>query len=292
MKVSKVMLPLALVTTLFTSCQAMKHFAPLPYKENVEVTTHVDKTNQYEIKEDSYDRTGYVYHYIKSNQDDSFQADVWIYYPDSLHSESFKIYPISKVQGFLDCVCATYDKDTFMIKEIEGKRVKKNGKILGGIKGIYNGYNRKVVMGKKELSNEIGILPTYDINFDLTDLNSMLPFLKDNKKDFSFGLTNVKKEHFLGSPSFLYLGELKCEYLGEEEYKNQSCSVFSMKLQNFEDLDGKLYVNTENNDLVEINTKLCGNPFYDSFKFTLLDKKKTTREEWTSFMQKHAKEKL
>ena len=276
---------------LLTSCQAMKHFNPLPYKESVEVREKVDLTSQYNPTP-CFDRTGYVYHYIKSNQDDSLPADVWIYYTSPYHSESFKIYPMSKIQGFLDCVVANYNPSTFQAKTLEGKRVRKNGKIQDGIVGTLDNYERKVIMGKKEMVNEIGIQPCYDINFDLTDMNSMLPFLKDNKKDFSFGLTNVRKDSLLAQPSFLYLGELKASYIGVEEYKGKTCSVYSLVLQNFEELDGKMYIDTLTNDLVEVNTKLCGNPFYKNFKFTLIDKQRTTEEEWLTFMRIHAKEKL
>ena len=276
---------------LLSSCQAIKHFESLPYKESVEIKEKRDLRHFFNPSVIN-DRSGYVYHYIKSNQDDSFAADVWIYYPDKTHSESFKIYPVSKLQGFLDCICASYDLENYQISEIQAKMVKKNGKIENGILGIYKPYKRNIKMGKKEFANEFDIIPTFDINFDLTDMNSMLPYLIDARKDFSFGLTNVNKASLLAGPQFLYLGELKCSYLQDETYKDKDCSVFSMSLENFEELDGKLYVENGTNDLVEINTQLSGNPFYQSFKLTLLDKKQITIDEWISFMKEKAKEEL
>lgn len=284
---------LILVLLMFTNCAIFTNFHKLPYKNSVPVTKHENLTSQFEINNSNYDRTGLVYHYIKSNQDDSFATDVWIYYPDKFHSESFKIYPISKYQGFLDCICATYDKESFQFKEIDGKGVYKNGKIKSITTGTKKDFIRKTKIGNKTITTELGIAPCYDINFDLTDMNSMLPFLKDNKKDFTFGMTNIKKESALGAVDILYLGKAVCHFQEEKVYKGKNCSVFSLVLQNFEDLDGKVYIDTKTNDLIEINTKLCGNPFFESFKFTLKEEpKKMTREEWTSFMKAKAKKAL
>lgn len=280
-----------ILISFFTGCVALQRFHKLPYQNNVTFKEQQNLTNQFEINKKSYDRSGYVYHYIKSNQDDSFATDVWIYYPDQFHSESFKIYPISKTQGFLDCICASYDKNNFQIKEIDGKAVYKNGKIKSITTGFYDNYKRTTMIGKKEIITYLGIIPSFDINFDLTDLNSMLPFLKENNKDFEFGFTNIKRNSILGPIDVLYLGKVTCGFKGNIVKNNQKLNIFDIKLQNFENLDGKIYINSSNNDVIEINTKLCGNPFFDSFKFKLIEKNKiSSRKEWEDFMKKKAAE--
>lgn len=280
-------------SSLFTSCVAIKNFHKLPYQESVVFTEQEDLTSQFKISNKSYDRSGYVYHYIKSNQDDSFATDVWIYYPDQFHSESFKIYPVSKTQGFLDCICATYDKDNFQLKEIDAKGIYKNGKIKT-LNSLYQEkFLRKTKIGKKEIVTDLGICPTFDINFDFTDMNSMIPFLQVNDKDFEFGLTNIKRNSIFGPIDILYLGKVSCKFEEKVVQNSQSLNVFDIKLQNFEHLEGKLYINSQNNDIVEMNTKLCGNPFFDSFKLKLIDKYKiNSREEWEEFMRGKAKENL
>ena len=274
-----------------SSCVAIKNFHKLPYEESIVFTEQEDLTSQFARSPQNYDRTGYVYHYIKSNQDDSFATDVWIYYPDQFHSESFKIYPVSKTQGFLDCICATYDEENFQLKEIDGKGVYKNGKIKSITTGSKDKFVRKTKIGKKEIVTNLGIIPCYDINFDLADLNSMIPFLKENDKDFAFGLTNIKRKSILGPVDILYLGKVSCTFEKQIVENGQNLNVFDIKLQNFEDLDGKIFINSQNNDVVEINTKLCGNPFFDSFKFKLIEKYKiSSRAEWDEFMKTKARE--
>ena len=293
MKKSLYTISLIISISLFSSCVAMKNFHKLPYQESVVFTEQEDLTSQFELSDKSYNRSGFVYHYIKSNQDDSFATDVWIYYPDQFHSESFKIYPVSKTQGFLDCICATYDKDNFQLKEIDAKGVYKDGKIKS-LNSLYQEkFLRKTKIGKKETITNLGICPTFDINFDLTDMNSMIPFLKENDKNFQFGLTNIKRNSILGPIDILYLGKVSCTFEEKIVQNSQNLNVFDIKLQNFEEFDGKIFINSQNNDIVEINTKLCGNPFFDSFKLKLVEKYKiSSRGEWEEFMRGKAAEVL
>ena len=131
------------------------------------------------------------------------------------------------------------------------------------------------------------------MNFDLADMNSMIPFLKENDKSFEFGLTNIKRNSILGPIEILYLGKVSCKFEEKIVKNSQNLNVFDIKLQNFEHLDGKIFLNSENNDIVEINTKLCGNPFFDSFKFKLVEKYKiSSRGEWEEFMRGKAAEVL
>lgn len=92
-----------LLFVLLVVCTHFYHL--LPYGA-IEFTERIDCTDQFS-QEAVCDRTGWVYHYIKSDIKGNDRADVWVYYPDMYHSESFKIYKFAKLQKATDLVCAT-----------------------------------------------------------------------------------------------------------------------------------------------------------------------------------------
>ena len=256
---------------------------PLPYKRDANPYPVINLTDQFDInvvsENPSLDRTNHLYHYIKSNQDGSNSADVWIYYPEAFKSESFKIYKQSGSN--LDLVCSEYD-DNFQSSKLTAYFIDKNANLYVNAEAVME--NEIVHLNYRgKLTDDVynGIIPSYNINFDLADMISMFPYLKNKQTDFSFGLNNV---YFPNRFSYIklmlgvekkiemYVGKVVCYYKGEELHNNFECYVYDLVVDGYEYLDGKIYVDVNDYSVVEINTKNVGNPGFNSFKFELIEK--------------------
>ena len=274
---------------------------PLPYKDDAKFLQVQNLTDQFDyalLKTDKQtDRTGKVFHYKKSNQDGSNADDVWIYYPNPYRSENFYIFQQDK--NTFSIVYADYDKNYQSVKMIS-YAVDKKLKFTENAVSELNGNTITLKAGGKKKDDVTnGIIPSYNLNFDFTDLNSMIPFLKNKEADFTFGFNNLyvpskaviaKASVGLTSRIEMYVGKTVCRYIGKSTYKGSECFVYNIVVEGYENLSGKIYVDTSDYSVVEINTQHFGNPLYDSFKFTLIEKTTMTAEEWKTFYEGKIKE--
>jgi hypothetical protein len=266
--------------SFITGCHTM------PY-HSVYYPETLDHTAAFDTDKVPYDRTGYVFQYKKSNQDGSFPADVWIYYPSKERSESFKIYRFSKLQHATDLVCADYDLIHFQPETISAYLVDKEGNRKLNAFSQYMGTDLTVTFHSHTRHCTMGITPSYNYNFDWADLNTMLPYLKKKGTDFEAGFLapdNLARFKFAGYSRF--------RFTGQEEHDGKFCDVYEVKIQNHEKKPGHLYADAVNYDLVEINMSLPDNPGFNSFQFKLITKGKMTLDEWNSFILKMTRQTL
>ncbi len=250
----------------------------LPYK-TVDFSEEQDLTAQFNIHAAPYDRTGYAYYYIKSDLKGKNPCHVWIYYPESLRSESFKIYQFAKLQGATDLVCADYNETTFMPDAITAYLVKKDGERVKNAVTEYSGFTAKASYKDKTQEFSFGIIPSFFYNFDWADLNSMIPYLKEKHTSFNAGFISPDN-----STDIQYQGNTSFEYTGQSVYKDVLCDVFTVVVQGLEDKKGMLYVDADNSDVIEINMELPNNPGFNSFLFSLQSKAQMTVDEWNAFI--------
>jgi hypothetical protein len=251
----------------------------MPYKTAV-YPNEIDLTDQFDIKAASYDRTSCVFNYIKSDMQGKNAAQVWIYYPNAHSSESFKIYKQARLQRATDLVCAEYDFDKYQPCEIKGYLGNEDGSRKLNITDNYYNKNINIVFGKMNYSFKESIIPSYNYNFDWTDLNTMIPYLKEKCKNFEIGIIapdNFAKFHFVGKTDFLYMGKAN---------KNDIvCDLYKVVVENHKGKKGFLYINAENYDLVEIDMELPNNQMYKSFKMVLKGKEYMSMEKWNNFIK-------
>ena len=277
-------------------------FIPLPYKNNVTVNQIENFCNFFSEEEveigSIYDKTGTLYHYIKSNQDDSKPADIYVYYPTAVRSESYKLYP--QTHSNIDLVTCDFDLEHFQPKKMEAYFVNGKYEVTKVCEALYTDNTVKTIL-KNEVKAPLkyGAMPLFNINIDFVDLITMIPFLKDKTKDFSFGMMNtncstridiLKSILGLNKQINMYVGKVDCKFIEESIYKSKKCYIFDLVVNGYENLDGKIYIDTENYDVIEINTKNCGNPNYKSFKFSLAEKNKISVNEWNKLKEKLAHE--
>jgi len=266
---------LTILLLLFTAVSC--HY--LPYKA-AEFSETQDLTSQFNINASPYDRTGYVYHYIKSDLKGSNPCKIWIYYPSQLRSESFKIYKQAKLQRATDLVCANYNPETFMPSSITAYLVKKDGERIKNAVTEYEGFNLSLTLNNKTQTLEFGTIPSYFYNFDWADLNSMVPYLINKQSDFEAGF--ISPDNFA---KIKYQGKTTYTYTGQSVYKGSLCNVFSVVVEGLEEKKGTLYIDSVNSDVIEIHMELPNNPNFNSFLFSFQSKEQMTLDEWNTFIK-------
>lgn len=273
---------LTIILVLFTAVSCNY----LPYKTPKFSETQ-DLTPQFNIHAASYDRTGYAYHYIKSDLKGKNPCKIWIYYPSPMRSESFKIYKFAKLQGATDLVCADYNSETFMPDIITAYLVKKDGKRETNAVTTYEGFTLTATYMKNTQTLTFGTIPSYFYNFDWADLISMIPCLINKQADFEAGF--ISPDNF---SKIQYQGKTKFNYTGQSVYKDFQCNVFNVVVQGLEEKKGTLYVDSQNSDVIEINMELPNNPNFNSFLFSFQSKEQMTLDEWNSFILEKTEETL
>ncbi len=258
----------------------------LPYTNYTFIKTE-NLTYQFDVAAAHYDKTGWAFHYLKTDRKDHFPCQEWIYYPSKDRSESFKIYKFSWIQRATDLVCADYSFKSFMPKVTKAYLITKDGKRRLNAVTDYSRYKMDITVNAKTQTTNLGSIPVYFYNFDWADLISMVPYLKKKHTNFCAGFVSLNN-----TMKVPYQGITKYNYMGQQVQNGTLCDVFDVIVYNLEDKEGKIFINSKNYDVVEINMELPDNPCFDSFKFTLLDKQQFTLEEWNKFILKKTQEVL
>ena len=84
----------------------------------------------------------------------------------------------------------------------------------------------------------------------------------------------------------IYAGKAKFKYSGTINYKNILCRYYEIYMENFSSTKGYLYTDLSNGALVEFDMPIKNNINYNSFKFSLIDSIKMSKEEWENFIMK------
>ena len=302
MSMKKSLLVLSLLVLIIPAFAQKYTITPLPYKEDAKFSRVQNLSDQFDyalLKTDSKtNRTNKIFHYRKTNQDGKGSGeDVWIYYPDPYTSECFYVYDMTK--DAFGYVKAEYGTD-YQPKKITSYSIDKKFKLTESAVSEFDKNTIKLTVSKKKKDDVVnGIIPSYNLNFDFIDLNSMIPFLKNKEADFTFGVNNLylpskgvitKVSMGLSSRIEMYVGKTVCRYIGKTTYKNTECFTYEIIIEGYESLPGKLYVSASDYSVVEINTSHFGSPLYNSLKFTLIDQKTITPSQWEQFRNDKIKE--
>ena len=231
---------------------------------------------------------GTVYHYTKANSDGSSMAKEWIYIESNTHTESFKIYPLVKLQKATDLVIADYDITDFYTKAINGYLVSSTGeRKLNITTTSSNGKSYNVLYKKSSYDLSVGHFPSFNYNFDWCDFTFMYRHLIKKDADFSIGVMVPDS-----SIKLIYAGKADFKYLGIIEHNNVMCMQYEVSGQAFNNKKGFMYTDVPTGALIEIDMPVRNNGNYKSFKFVLVDSQQMTKIEWDAFILNKTKEAL
>ena len=269
---------IALCPLLFFCCASM------PFKEKAfdSVSSSLDL---YSFDKSATADIGAVYHYEKSNIDGSSKADVWIYIASETRTESFKIYPSTKLQGRSDLVIADYDFKIMSAAEINAYFVNSKGERTLNAKAFTaDGKKYEFIIGKQKQSVDAGNIPSFNYNFDWCDLGFTYRHIADKKTRFETGVIVPNSQL-----KMIYAGKCSFEYRGIENFKGYDCYKYEISGEAFNEKSGNLFADSNTGIIIEINMPLRNNPGYNSFLFTLVDKFNFTNDEWNDFILSETK---
>ena len=283
MKIKNVLLSIVVLSfsLLLIGCWSMP-FHESTYKE---VSSTV---NLFSYDEKNVPDIGMVYHYKKSNLDGSYGSDEWNYMESYQHTESFKIYPFSKIQNRTDLVTADYDTNRFYVTALKAYLVSKNGdRKLNVTMSSNDGQSYRILFGKNDYTIQVGHTPSFNYNFDWCDFFFMYRHLIDKESTFDIGVTVPDSQMKL-----LYAGKTRIKYIENRNYHEIDCRYYEISGEAFSTQTGSLYMDSTDGELVEISMPVRNNGMFNSFKYSLLDKTKMTKEEWNAFILQKTKDHL
>jgi len=274
----KLMAPVALGALFLSACTNM------PFA-NAEFETVSDQTGRYAFAASNVPDVGTAYQYVKSNQDGSNAASVWIYLESTTHTESFKIYPFTWLQGKTDLVTADYDPLFFAASEVDAYLVAPDGNRFLNAETKSDGATLTFTYKGSEYSVTPGCVPAYNYNFDWCDFAFMYRHLIDKDSAFTVGVTAPNS-----SMTFVYAGEANLTYTGRESHLEHDCRSYTVSGAAFGGSEGHLYTDAATGALVDLDMPVRNNPSFSSFRLTLIGTRNFTVEEWDAFVLQSTKD--
>jgi hypothetical protein len=271
---------LGAVTTL-SGCWVM------PFSEAPSDATS-SSTEDYAFDPKNVADIGTVYHYEKSNQDGSKKAQVWMYLASPSRTESFKIYPLTWLQGKTDLVIADYDLSLFYAKSVEAYLVGRDGgRELNASTTSSDGEIFKTTYKGSTSSFTVGHTPAYNYNFDWCDLAFMYRHLKDKEKDFAVGVTVPDS-----SLKMIYAGKAELAFNGYATHLSHHCRSYKVSGEAFHGETGTLLADSTTGALMLIDMPVRNNGNYSSFKLSFVDSFVCDDEGWKALIAQKTDEAL
>jgi hypothetical protein len=266
---------------MLSSCWVM------PFSE-AQYDSTSSSTGSYTFDSKNITDIGTVYHYLKSNQDGSQEAQVWIYLASPTHTESFKIYPLTWLQGKTDLVIADYDLSLFYAKSVQAYLVGSDGKrTLNASTNSSDGETFTVSYQGTTYSLGVGYTPAYNYNFDWCDFAFMYRHLRGKEKDFSIGVTVPNSNQIM-----VYAGKADITFNGYASHSAHYCRSYKISGEAFHGETGMLLTDSSTGALMLIDMPVKNNGNYSSFKLSFVDSFVCDEEGWDAFIAKKTKEAL
>jgi hypothetical protein len=256
---------------------------PFHKKDFIDPISYID---QYSKDSSSTSVNGYMFHYIKSNQDNTKRADVWLYYPQEDRSEYLEVNP---VLGRSEIISMEYSFSMFQAEKINQIDVKYSGyrSQIATIENIDYYTDQLTYREKQKYKVPFGVIPSFNYNYNWCELITMYRYLLDKNYDFSIGMIAEDIDH---SP-IAYTGKIDFKYNGIDFVNNRQCRKYIISGEPFEKETGLLYTDYQSKDVVEIYAPKNNTLDYDNFKLVLIDKQAISNTEWDEKKNNLLKEK-
>jgi hypothetical protein len=223
--------------------------------------------------------TGTVYHYVKSNKDDSAPEQVALYVADRDTIEVMKFRePRSTVTN---TVRATMDWSLASVSKLESAQVSQLGSEKPVAIAEYSALSRSLtveIFGHARQILQIGYVPFHVYSFDFASLNMAFRHLKDPLAEFTIGVT--EPTFAATGPIFAYRGEATISYVGDEIRNNALCRRYRISGAGIGNREGLIWVNKAEGHIVDLEIDKPNHPDWQSFKLKLMSREIMTAEQW------------
>lgn len=224
---------------------------------------------------------GTVYHYTKSNIDESRPIRVSIYQKSETEVEVYKYeagYPdASRIVASMDWNNFTADRlDAYVITKDSARHTAtldwENDRVTANVHAL--GHAKDTVYPV--------ITPAHMYNFDFTSLNLVFKFLKDPEGTFEIGIVDPTYAES-GTDIFYYRGNARIRYTEDDHQGKDRKYCITGRGMNF--TKGYIWVNKAHGMISDMEIPIPDNPGWTSFKFKLEKIEKMTVDEWNEYLR-------
>lgn len=234
---------------------------------------------------------GTVYHYAKSNLDDTNTTHVYIYLASTNDVHVLKV----EANGGRAYVEAAMHWPTFSASHITSWQLQPDGTRQPQARIEWSTDSPEVVgnLGPMKMPLTYSHTPSHLYNFDFTSLNITLPHLKAPTESFSVGVVDPNWPLF-NDPNFqpkevvenglLDKGQAHFTYQGNDIYRGIICHKYQVDGPGMENQVGFLWISKADGHIVKFEHPVPDNPGWSGFKLDLLETMQHTSESWTTFV--------
>jgi len=225
---------------------------------------------------------GTVYHYIKSNIDGSYPAQIFIYIRDPDHLEVIKLEEHGMDAAL---VHAHMDWETFSADQLESWVLTPDGERRPQASLSSSSEDRTFTISWQDRKDiiPVGHYPVHIYNFDFISLNYILRHWKDPEGEVTIG---ILQPNFDPNPETMmkYKGTVLIKYVGNEARDGQPCRKYNIGGEGLKNHNGVMWVNTEKRMIQDIEIPIPDNPDWENFKFRFISSEHMDSRQWTEFM--------
>lgn len=239
------------------------------------------------------DRTpvGTMYHYTKSNLDNTNTTHLYIYLASPEDIQVLKV----EANGGRAYVEAQMNWNTFAATSLVSWKLAPDGSRQPQARILWERDAPKVVghLGPMQMPLTYSHIPSHLYNFDFTSLNVTLPHLKEPTESFTVGVVDPNWTLF-NSPDFqpkdvvengmLDKGRAHFDYQGQDIYRGIICHKYEVAGSGMEDQVGYMWISKAEGHIVKFEHPVPDNPGWVGFKLDLLGTQQHTSQSWESFI--------
>ncbi len=226
-------------------------------------------------------RVGEVAHYVKSNLDGSKPTRVSIFVAAKDRLEVAKVekdvIDAAWVRAHFDWKLFTADRLEAAVINLDGS-IEERAVLAADVKaGVVN-----VTVGDKTGAAAWRWLPFHIYNFDFTSLNFAWRQLVDPKSSFTIGVLDPTFQD--EGDIFVYRGEARIEYVGEEPLHGKACTLHRISGAGIGGTTGSIWADPKSGWLEKVEIPFPDNPDWQSFRLELQGTETMTPEAWKKFI--------
>ncbi len=230
-------------------------------------------------------KVGTVLQYEKSNIDGTHKGNVSLYVASRDRIESLKWHPSSSEATL---VTAELDWEKFTARRLQSWQLPKTGertlKAMMEYSKESDTFKASFMPGK---AIAIKHWPWHSYDFDFASLNIMLGHRIDPQAKLVIGIADVV--YLTNGVEFGDKGKVEMVYLGEEEREKRACSKYRIDGEGLENKGGLMWVDKEQQVLVDYEIALPDEPGLKSGKLRFLSMQKMSMEQWEQFIKEKKK---
>jgi hypothetical protein len=227
----------------------------------------------------TFNDTGTVYTYRKSNWDGSHASTIFLYVKDRNRLESFKY---TEGDEYATLVSATINWKTYTVKDFRNDRIFKNGerKLIAQLQHIDSIIYFDVMGFKDSMTLNNPFWHSYD--FDFASLGFTWRALKDPFQNFNFHIADAGSLN--DKIAFIDKGQVTVKFRGDDIINGRKFWKYSIDGKGLQHKGGSIWINPTTFMIEQYKIELPDEESFVNGMLRLLSHEKMSKETWDKFI--------